>query len=117
MRVRPVRAGAANWLGSGGQGRRLGARHLGRRPTQDEDVDALEAIKLDERLDQGAGCGLPSSTQRSDHELADQLDAVIAASLADAPSTRKSLPQPCARRSDYDLDAAIAASLTLAIAT
>ena len=93
MRVRPVRAGAANWLGSGGQGRRLGARHLGRRPTQDEDVDALEAIKLDERLDQGAGCGLPSSTQRSDHELADQLDAVIAASLADAPSTRESLPQ------------------------
>ena len=58
-------------------------------------------------------------TQRSDYELADQLqlDAVIAASLADAPPTRKSLPQPCARRSDYDLDAAIAASLTLAIAT
>ena len=62
----------------------------------------------------GLGC-----TQRSDYELADQLqlDAVIAASLADAPPTRKSLPQPCARRSDYDLDAAIAASLTLAIAT
>jgi hypothetical protein len=58
-------------------------------------------------------------TQRSDYELADQLqlDAVIAASLADAPSTRRSLPQPCARRLDYDLDATIAASLTLAIAT
>ena len=57
------------------------------------------------------------NTQRSDYELADQLDAVIAASLADAPSTRRSLPQPCARRLDYDLDATIAASLTLAIAT
>ena len=59
------------------------------------------------------------NTLRSDYELADQLqlDAVIAASLADAPSTRRSLPQPCARRLDYDLDATIAASLTLAIAT
>ena len=57
-------------------------------------------------------------TQRSDYELADQLDAVIATSLADAPPTRKSLPQLCApRRLDYDLDAAIATSLTLAIAT
>jgi hypothetical protein len=62
-------------------------------------------------------------TQRSDYELADQLqlDAVIAVSLADAPPTRKSVPQPRARRVDYDLDAAIAASLaaslTLAIAT
>ena len=58
-------------------------------------------------------------TQRSDYELADQLqlDAVIAASLADAPPTRKSLPQPRAQRSDYNLDAAIAASLSLAIAT
>ena len=51
---------------------------------------------------------------RSDYELADQLhlDAVIAASLADAPPTRKSLPQLRARRSDYDLGAAIAASLS-----
>jgi hypothetical protein len=59
------------------------------------------------------------NTQRSDYELADQLqlDAVIAASLADAPPTRKSLPQPRAQRSDYNLDAAIAASLSLAIAT
>jgi len=65
-------------------------------------------------------------TQRSDYELADQiqLDAVIAVSLADAPTTRKSVPQPralSAQRVDYDLDAAIAASLaaslTLAIAT
>jgi hypothetical protein len=57
-------------------------------------------------------------TQRSDYELADQLqlDAVIAASLADAPPTRKSLPQPRAQRSDYNLDAAIAASLSLGLA-
>ena len=70
-------------------------------------------------LDQGAVRGLPSSTQRSDYELADQLQlsAVIAASLADAPPTRKSLAQLRARRSDYDLDAAIAASLSLVIAT
>jgi len=60
----------SNWLGPRGQGRRLGARHHSRRPTQDKDVDALEAIKLDECLDQGAGCVLPSSTQRSDYELA-----------------------------------------------
>ena len=84
----------SNWLGPRGQGRRLGARHLGRRPTQDKDVDALEAIKLDELLDQGAGCGLPSSTQRSDYELADH------------SSWMPSSLSPCRRSADAEVAAA-----------